>query len=131
MDTGRIIRILDDHTVVMNLGRIHDVKEKMRFGIYTPSDEIMDPETNESLGSYRQRKGVVVVDDVHERFAIASTPPIQKEVVKETGMFGLGTSKQRETRTFKPSLSVSQEQISGLPDGDQVAVGDTVEYLES
>lgn len=130
MEIGRIIRILDDHTVVVNLGRIHGVERKMRFVIYTPSDQIVDPETNETLGSYRQRKGVVVANEVHERFMIASTPVVREQVIKETSLMGLG-SKERETRTFRPSLGVAPSQIKGLPNGDEVVVGDAVEQLES
>ena len=132
-DTGKIVRILDDHTVVINLGLEHAIEDGMRFAIYSPADEIIDPDTELSLGSYRRRKGVVVVDEVHDRFSVASTPRIREETVEEIsptfgGVLGMGTQR-RHTRTTQPSLDVDQSEIREVPGGSEVTVSDAVELI--
>lgn len=126
--TGKIIRFIDDHTAIINLGSVDGVEPRMRFGIYTPTDEIVDPETNEVLGTYRRRKGIVVVDEVHERFCVASAPSVREEVVEETTGAILGARTRRRTTTRR-DLDVARGQVKPLPTGDEVLVGDTVEVL--
>ncbi len=46
----------------------------VKFAIYTPVAEIVDPETNESLGTYRERKATVEAQIVADKFTIAETP---------------------------------------------------------
>jgi hypothetical protein len=136
-DAGKIVRILDDHTVVIDLGFEHAIEAGLRFAIYSPSDEIIDPDTNESLGSYRRRKGIVVVDEVHDRFSVASTPTIREETVEEVAanpfmstVLGIGAATtRRQTRATQPPLDVARGQIKAVPGGSEVAVGDTVELI--
>jgi hypothetical protein len=134
MNPGKIIRILDDQTVVINRGTDHGVEPQMRFGIYTPVDEIVDPDTGLTLGQYRQRKGVIVATEVHPSFSVASTPAVrrQTEVEEQSPLFSMGlstTKKRRETIITHPSLDVRQDQVDPIPGSGDVAVGDAVEPL--
>lgn len=130
--TGKIVRILDDHTVVLNVGRDAGVEGPMRFGIYTPYDSVIDPESGEDLGQYRRRKGVVVVQEIAPKFSVAVAPAVTEEVVEETGgMIGFGMGTKKRTKVQRRELNVEYGQVSGLPTGDTVRVGDAVEQVQA
>jgi hypothetical protein len=126
--SGRIVRLIDDHTAILNVGADQGVEGRMRFAIYTPTDQIIDPETNEVLGSYRRLKGVVVVDEIAAAFCVASAPVVQEEVVEEVGFIGLQTRTRRKTRT-RSELNVDEGQIQAMPTGEVVRVGDYIEEV--
>lgn len=48
--TGKVIKIIDDITVVVNKGSIDGMKEYDKFLVYHKDEELFDPDTNESLG---------------------------------------------------------------------------------
>lgn len=125
--SGRIVRLIDDHTAVLNVGRTVGVEPGMRFAIYTPTDVIVDPETEEELGRYRRRKGIVVVEELGDRFCIAGAPSVKEVVVDEVGMFGLG--RMRKTTVIKRELNVDPGHVTPMPTGDEVLVGDVVEQV--
>jgi hypothetical protein len=122
----RIIRLLDDHTVVVNVGERDGVEPGMRLGIYSPLDDIVDPVTGETLGDYRRRKGVVSVTEVQERFCIAETPRVRQQV-EERGMPLFGSVKR--TEMIQRSLNIADEHIRDVPGGETVVVGDIVEII--
>ena len=70
---GKVAEIIDEYTVVINRGYEHGVEEGMRFVIYEPCDEIKDPETKESLGTFEYVKAKVKVTNVREKFSTAET----------------------------------------------------------
>ncbi len=128
--TGRIVRILDDHTVVLNVGSEAGVEGRMRYAIYTPYDTVTDPETGEDLGSYRRRKGAVVVQEIAPRFCVAAAPAVTEEIVEEVGgILGFGPSRTKRTKVQKRELNIDYDQVKGLPTGDTVRVGDIVEQV--
>lgn len=47
---GKVVRVLDEYTIVINLGVKDGVTESDRYLIYNLGDEIIEPDTNESLG---------------------------------------------------------------------------------
>ena len=56
---GKIAEIIDTATVVINRGYKDGVEEGMRFIIYEPGNEIEDPDTGESLGTFENVKAKV------------------------------------------------------------------------
>ena len=49
MIEGKIIKIIDDWHIIINVGLNNGVKENMNFAIYEVGDMIIDPDTNEEL----------------------------------------------------------------------------------
>lgn len=134
MRAGRVVRIFDEHRLAIDLGSEDGVQRRMRFGIYTPSDPVVDPETGEELGAYRRRKALVFADEVFERFAVVVPPtirrrvstPVEREAARSplTSMLG-GV---RPEYTEEPgSLDVDDFSTKPLPTGSQISVGDLVE----
>lgn len=132
MIEGRIIRILDDRRVVLNVGTAHGVKRGTNFGIYTPVDEIKDPKTGEVLGNYRRRKATVRVTEAYERFCVASPPGRRRVTVREEPQgFGisaiLGSRASSRVEEVPVTLDVEYGEEEPLPTGDTIRRGDVVE----
>jgi hypothetical protein len=70
---GRIIRIIDSSTVVINLGKVHGITENSIFGILGEPEVVKDPLTGEELGSVTLVKGRVRAITISDKFTIASS----------------------------------------------------------
>ena len=70
---GRIIRILDKKTIVINLGREHGIESDSIFYILGEPESVVDPLTNEVLGTVNVAKARVRASQVLDRFTIATT----------------------------------------------------------
>jgi hypothetical protein len=118
--TGRVIRIIDKKRVILNVGSAAGVRQGMSFGIYTPVEPIQDPVTGVDLGRYRRLKATVEVDEVEERFSVAS-PPTRYQPMQLNVLGG---------QTTWPDLPVEAADIEPLVSGEKVRVGDEVETAD-
>jgi hypothetical protein len=125
---GRVIRILDDRRVVLNVGLDDGVERGMRFGIYTPQDEIVDPESGENLGSYRERKATAIAQVVAQRFTILQPPPRGGNWLLESfksGRPGIPAQPERDD----PRFPVEPYSVQPLPTGSTIKIGDAAEEI--
>jgi len=67
---GKIIKILDDKRVIVNLGYEVGIKKDMKFIIYNEGEEIIDPESNISLGRREIVKHKIKSIHIQEKFSI-------------------------------------------------------------
>lgn len=70
---GRIIRILDTRTVIINLGTNDGIGHDCVFRVVGGPEAVVDPVTDEELGSVNVVKTKVKAAQVYDRFAIATT----------------------------------------------------------
>jgi hypothetical protein len=70
---GRIIRILDKRTVIINLGRRDHIADDSIFNILGQPELVKDPFTGEELGCVSVVKSKLKATQVYEGFTIAST----------------------------------------------------------
>jgi len=127
----RVIRILDTTTLIVNAGTNDGIEAGTRFGIYTPVEDVVDPETEEVLGRYRRRKAVVVATSVYPRFTVASAPTTRRRVTETSGgllNFGIGGTRNR-TEVVQEDLPVAEFEVKPLPTGMDIHIGDHVEPL--
>jgi len=75
---GKIIRILDKRTVIINLGRERGIKESSIFYILGTPESVIDPFSKEELGRVTVTKSRVKATQVFEKFVIASTTWVNK-----------------------------------------------------
>lgn len=71
--SGKIIRIIDRRTVIINLGKNDGIKEDSVFSIMGSPEQISDPDTSEILGEVTIVKSRVKAKEVAEKFTIATT----------------------------------------------------------
>ena len=70
---GKIIRILDATTVIINLGQADGITDSSVFSILGGPEEVIDPFSKEVLGTVSVVKGRVKTDFASERFTIATS----------------------------------------------------------
>lgn len=64
-----VLKIIDDYTVVINVGSDHGIKKNQQFLVYSiDPDPITDPRTNEVLGDLEIVKGRGRAKHVQPRF---------------------------------------------------------------
>lgn len=70
---GRIIRIIDNRTVIINLGLENNITNSSVFYILGEPETVIDPLTNEVLGTVNVTKSRVKSSQVFDKFTIATT----------------------------------------------------------
>ena len=63
----KVCKIIDNYTLVLNVGHLNNVEKNFKFLIYEIGEEIFDPDTNQSLGKLEIVKGTGKVINVQER----------------------------------------------------------------
>jgi hypothetical protein len=127
---GKVAAIIDDTTLVLNVGYRQGVREGMVFVIFAEHGEIADPETGEGLGKWEMVKARVAVTHVQERLCTVRAPVVQEERVTDgtrplsalmvehsLGHYGgRGEGWQR--------LQVRAADLGGRPQSQPISVGD-------
>lgn len=117
MREGRVIRLLSEDMVVIDLGQVDGVQADMQFGIFTKVNQITDPESGEQLGSLELRKGTVVVLTIYPRFTLAGPPSrLERARIDLPG----------QPRRVAGKLAVRSGELEPLEGAGPVAVGDRV-----
>ena len=125
---GKVAQILDEFTLILNVGRAQGVKEGMEFVIFAPGEEVTDPDTGESLGQWEMVKGHVVATHVQEKLCLCSAvQPRQEEDHTDPRTRTLSAALIAEHMPGQESLrplNVNKSQIHGKPKAGPISVGD-------
>lgn len=93
-ERAMVAQVIDDFHVVLNRGNAHGVEEGDKYQIYYLGDEdIIDPETNKSLGKLEYIVGIGKVTNVQEHMCVLESCEYAKghtkKIVKRTnGLLG-------------------------------------------
>ena len=126
MIQGKIVRILSETEVVLNVGFAAGVQDDMEFVIYATAGEIVDPDSGNSLGELETVKGRVKVHHVMERISRARTltyearQPSIYDALAMHSMFGVRTVTQRR------ELNIAKGESQPVSEDTTVHVGDLV-----
>lgn len=128
---GRIIRILDPETVIVNLGSKDGIRDSSIFSILGKPENVIDPVNDAVLGRVTLVKAKVKASRIYENFSIAVSRWGEfhsrwvDQLARPFGVLTEGEWKQAGTgplrvkpEDVKPWASQSEE---------KVAVGDSVE----
>lgn len=67
---GKLIKILDEKRVIVDIGYEDGMKKDMKFIIYSEGEEILDPRTNKHLGKMEIVKHKIKAVHVQEKISI-------------------------------------------------------------
>ena len=127
---GRIVRIIDPTTLIINRGTNHGVKNGMTFIIFEEGEEVIDPDTGESLGKYELVKGIVEVTNVQENMSQVR-PPFENTSHSPTTLSTLMSEESKRSSTReRTELLVKSQDISGIVQVSSIVVGDCVRSFE-
>lgn len=102
MGIAKVAQVVNKYTAVINRGRDHGVRIGSKFLIYGIGDEIMDPETSESLGNLELVRGIGSATHVQDKMSTITSAktsnfiPIIRTTKKppQLGIMGLMTSRE-------------------------------------
>ena len=130
--SGKVAAIIDDTTLVLNVGLEQGVREGMTFVVFDEHAEIVDPDTGETLGNWEMVKARLVATHVQEGMctvkaptapddtALSSTRPLSSVMVEHSmGRYG-------DRDESRKRMDVRRADISGTPSLQPIAVGDRV-----
>lgn len=129
---GKIAAIIDDATLVLNVGLEQGVREGTTFLVVDEHAEIVDPDTGETLGNWEMVKARLVATHVQERMCTVKAPVVPDDMVLsstrplsavmvEHSMGRFGDRDQSWKR-----MEVRNADVSGRPSFQPIAVGDRV-----
>jgi hypothetical protein len=80
---AKVIEVIDEHTLVINIGQTNGIDKGKRFLIYHLDKELFDPDSGESLGVLEIVRGTGKVVHVQEKMAtIKSDKTISNQVTR-------------------------------------------------
>ena len=128
---GKVAKILDDQTLILNVGSAQGVVQGMVFSIFAPVEEVKDPDSGETLGAWEAVKGYVQATHPQERLTVcrayAATRPASTDP-KERGTHTLSAElvevSMLQGGSVKTRLNVDRSQLSGMPEIGPIQVGD-------
>lgn len=118
--TFRIVKIIDLYKVVVNAGE-QDVDYKTVLEIFESGEEVIDPETNKSLGILDYIKARLKITAIFPKMCVCENFQRDTPVDKALSTFS-------SAFTIKSDLNVDSEEISGGYDESdkKIKVGDKV-----
>jgi len=101
----KVAQVLSPTELVINAGSNEGIKEGQRYQIYSLGDEIMDPETGESLGILENIKGIGRVINVQDKMATLEsdvTEPTAKLIRRSSSPVFVALGQGWEERILPP-----------------------------
>ena len=129
---GKVAKIIDETTVVINRGSVAGVKDNMKFAVVAEGDEVTDPDSGISLGAWDVVKGYVRATHVQERLSVCTAfdPASDQERTSKT-LSAAMVDVSFPTPGAGASLPVQSSDVSGRPSVGPVRVGDIVKSIDS
>ncbi len=138
---GKVAKILDEFSIVINVGRDNDVVDGMVFVVFVQSDdEVKDPDSGEVLGKLEHVKDYIVVSHVQDKFStcVAGEKEASSREAESQGAQTLSGAMMAESMTARPGggrissgkLNVNTSQVTGVPQLGPISVGDMVRAVE-
>ena len=126
---GKVAKIVDPYTIVINKGSEDGVEEDVRFVIYELGDEIIDPVTRGSLGNFEYVKAKVKVTYTDEKYSIAETYETYPQPLPLTVGAALAAIQTEQIR--RRELPLDKEMMDELSHTKKltVNVGDLVKQI--
>jgi hypothetical protein len=115
----KVVKIIDEYNIVVNAGYEHGINKGARLEIFVPGEEVIDPDTNESLGTLDTIKAYLEVKNVFPKMCVCENA--------ETRQVSLLAAYHLTREETKP-LNIDSSQISGgLNKTDRkIRIGDLV-----
>lgn len=126
---GKVAKVLNSREIAINLGSEQGVRPGMYFDVVAPYEDIVDPDTRESLGAIERPKFRVKITWVQEKLSLASTYRIREVNIGGKPLLGEFSRLLMPPKWVKKYDTFKTTEETGEPLGDSeslVQVGDTV-----
>ncbi|MFC2948578.1 hypothetical protein [Virgibacillus sediminis] len=111
----KVVKIVDEYLVVVDYGRIHNAESDDILEIFQVGEEVIDPETHESLGTLDIIKAKIKVLNVYEKMSLCESNEYTRVNSSALNNFNstLLSISQSLTRTEQKALNVNTKEITG------------------
>jgi hypothetical protein len=124
---GQIARIIDESALIVNRGAKDGVIQGMRFAVFVQVEDVIDPETQKSLGKWELVKGELLASHVQEGMAICTPVPRPASPTADpTSTLRASMIEASFSAGSGEKLNVDRSQLSGRPAAGPIRVGDRV-----
>lgn len=120
----KVVKIVSDHEIVINAGSEDFISKGQDLEIFTPGEEVIDPETKESLGTLDNIKATVEVVNLYPKMCLCMNIQYEK---KKSPFDSLPILQNNEKKVIK-RLNIDSTEISGGLDKEdsKIRIGDLV-----
>lgn len=131
--TLKIIKIVDETTVIINGGSKQGIEKNDKFTILDKEKgAIKDPDTNEIIGELDIIKDSIYAVEIYPNMTICKSHYVKGTEPREIS--GIATLARSFSHTGTPGyyeeLNVNQKQITGLPKSNEpISIGDIVQKV--
>lgn len=128
----KVVKVIDEFTIVMNRGESDGVKAGQRYLIYAIGDELFDPDTKESLGMLEVVRGTGKVTHLQPKMATIVSdmrnPPKRtiRKTKKPTTSLGL---QALYGANFGTTEEVEEQLPADVVPFESVSVGDFIKKI--
>ena len=125
MIKGKVLKILSQTKVLINLGNVQGVKEGMKFVIYDEGEMITDPTTKEPIEKLELVKGEVQIIQVQEKMSVGESFRIETRTTPPMWYSTIAALSETSTENVKVEEPLTTKKIqetipSPLKEGDFV-----------
>lgn len=122
---GKVVKIIDEYSVVVDIGYSDGVNEDMEFVIYNEGETIEDPDSGEKIGTMEHRKAKVSPHHIMENMTVMESSETEIET------FDVGPSISLPSINKKKKVEVKKElPLDEIPDkpkeDNTIEVGDLI-----
>ncbi|MDO5362865.1 MAG: hypothetical protein Q4F03_09500 [Eubacteriales bacterium] len=114
----KIVSIIDDYKVVINIGESDGAKLNQRYLLYAQStEEIIDPDTGESLGFLEIVKGTGTLVHVQDKLSTLESDSYEtstRKITRKSPFSGLIGDTVEEVETNKQRLAFEDPEVGDL-----------------
>lgn len=129
MITGRIVRIIDEFTLVANFGLEQGAAVGLEFVVVQPVDNLVDPVTNEDLGVWEMIKARLIVVHAQEKMSTLMPAPERGEHATVLSERMAWNPQGAPIGSRDVALPVDRSQMAGRRRTDLIRVGDIVKSV--
>ena len=129
---AKVAAIIDDATLVLNVGLEQGVREGMTFLVFDEHAEIVDPDTGQPLGNWEMVKARLVATHIQERMCTVKAPTVPDDPILSSTrplsavMVEHSMGKYGDRDESWKRMDVRRSDVSGKPSFQPIAVGDRV-----
>jgi len=125
---GEVVDIINEYTVVINVGEEGGVRKGMKFVIYTEAEELLDSKGN-SLGKLEIPKAEIEITHVQPKISIGKSGEIYTRTIEPLEHIRYPFGKP-ETITVRKKLPIEKGDITKREIDMNVRKGDKVRRVE-
>lgn len=117
----KVIKIIDEYNIVINAGSLDGIKEDDLLEIYVKGDSVIDPETQEDLGTLDLIKATLLVKKAYDKMSVCGNQSSSKKSL-------LNPLNDLMYQHTYDKLNINFNEIDiGFPDADTtIHIGDLV-----